>query len=581
MRATPGKGARYYQSRTTPSIDLTAPPRLHLLSQQVKRPISACCRIPIQRVFPRSMARTFHPDQTQSTLFAALLAAADEFGSDKIILEDAERTPLTFKKLILASLVLGAKIARETERNETVGVLLPNSVGLTATLFGLNAYNRVGAILNFTAGKKQLVSALRTGQIRTVLTSRRFIEMGKLEDLIAALAEVEWKQGQKVRIVALEDLRNSIGTLDKVSGAIRAAFARALHRPSPADPQAPAVVLFTSGTEGEPKGVVLTNANLLANAYQMLDHMRSLLGVGEVVFNPLPMFHSFGLTAGTLTPLLGGVKVVLYPSPLHYRQIPKFIRRMKATVLYATDTFLAGYHRASEADDLASLRYVIAGAERIKPQTRKLWATNNTEILEGYGATECSPVISVNQPEANRAGSVGRLLPGISARLQPVSGITEGGRLFVRGPNVMAGYLLPEQRGVLVPPPDDWHDTGDIVTLDDDYLTIRGRAKRFAKIGGEMVSLAAIEGLATGLWNDAQHVALSLPDPRKGEQLVLVTDKPDAVKEALQAHARKEGFPELWIPKTILIVEAVPVLGSGKVDLAATQKLALQAHAPQ
>lgn len=527
------------------------------------------------------MARIFHPDQTQTTLFAALLAAAHEFGSDKIILEDAERTPLTFKKLILASLVLGAKIARETERNENVGVLLPNSVGLTATVFGLNAFHRVGAILNFTAGKKQLVSALRTGQIRTVLTSRRFIEMGKLDDVIAALAEVEWKQGQKVRIVALEDLRNKIGTLDKVSGAIRAVFARTLYRPSPADPQAPAVVLFTSGTEGEPKGVVLTNANLLANAYQMLDHMRALLGPNDVGFNPLPMFHSFGLTAGTLTPLLGGVKVVLYPSPLHYRQIPKFIRRTRATILYATDTFLAGYHRAAEAGDLASLRYVIAGAERIKPQTRELWSAHNIGILEGYGATECSPVIAVNQPDNNRAGTVGRLLPGISARLEPVPGIPEGGRLFVRGPNVMAGYLLPEQPGVLVPPPDDWHDTGDIVTLDDDYVTIRGRAKRFAKIGGEMVSLAAIEGLAADLWDDAQHVVLSLPDPRKGEQLVLVTDKPDAVKEVLQAHARKEGFPELWIPKTILIVEAVPVLGSGKVDLAATEKLALQSHTLQ
>jgi len=562
-------------------MHLSAPPQLRSPSKTVQAAIWACGRIHIQRLFPHSMARNFHPEQTQSTLFAALLDAADQFGADKIILEDAERTPLTFKKLILASLILGAKVTRGTKRGETLGVLLPNSIGLTATLFGLNAFHRVGAILNFTAGKKQLVSALRTGRIRTILTSRRFIEMGNLEDLVTVLADLEWKQGQKVRIVALEDVRTSIGTLDKINGALRAIVARVLHRPSATDPRAAAVVLFTSGTEGEPKGVVLTNANLLANAYQMLDHMSTVLKADDVAFNPLPMFHSFGLTAGTLTPLLQGVKVTLYPSPLHFRQIPKFIRRNRATILFATDTFLAGYQRAAEAGDLASLRYVIAGAERIKPQTRQLWTANNTEILEGYGATECSPVVAVNQPNANRAGTVGRLLPGISARLEPVSGISEGGRLFVRGPNVMAGYLLPEDPGVLVPPPGDWHDTGDIVTIDDDYLTIRGRAKRFAKIGGEMVSLAAIEGLAASLWDDAQHVALSLPDPRKGEQIVLVTDKPDATKEAFQLHARKEGFPELWIPKAIHIVEAVPLLGSGKVDLAATQKLALQAHALQ
>jgi acyl-[acyl-carrier-protein]-phospholipid O-acyltransferase/long-chain-fatty-acid--[acyl-carrier-protein] ligase len=214
----------------------------------------------------------------------------------------------------------------------------------------------------------------------------------------------------------------------------------------------------------------------------------------------------------------------------------------------------------------------------VKPQTREAWARNGTEVLEGYGATECSPVLACNQVGANRPGTVGRLLPGVTPRLEKVPGLDEGSRLFVCGPNVMSGYLLPDRPGVLVAPESGWHDTGDIVNIEDRYVTICGRAKRFAKLGGEMVSLAAIEGLAAGLWSESQHVAISLPDPRKGEQLVLVTDKPDASKEALLAHARKEGFPELWVPKTILVVAAVPVLASGKVDLQATQEMASQAR---
>ena len=292
------------------------------------------------------------------------------------------------------------------------------------------------------------------------------------------------------------------------------------------------------------------------------------------------MFHSFGLTAATFAPLFAGVKVVLYPSPLHYRQVTKLVERSKATVLLATDTFLAGYIRAAEPGQLASLRNVVAGAERVKPATRELWAKNGTEILEGYGVTECSPVLACNQRGDNHVGTVGRLLPGIEARLDPVPGLAEGRRLFVRGPNVMAGYLLADQPGVVTAPKDGWHDTGDIVTMDDGYVTICGRAKRFAKLGGEMVSLAAIEGLVGALWNDVLHVVLSLPDPRKGEQLLLVTEKANACKDELLAHARKEGFPELWVPKSLLVVPAIPVLASGKIDLQATHELAAQARPP-
>jgi acyl-[acyl-carrier-protein]-phospholipid O-acyltransferase/long-chain-fatty-acid--[acyl-carrier-protein] ligase len=294
--------------------------------------------------------------------------------------------------------------------------------------------------------------------------------------------------------------------------------------------------------------------------------------------NPLPMFHSFGLTAGTLMPLLNGMRSVLYPSPLHYKQIPKFIKATKATLLFSTDTFLQGYARAADDGDTDSLRYVVAGAERVKDTTREMWSRSGTEILEGYGATECSPVISCNLPAQKQHGSVGRALPGIETRLVPVEGIADGGRLHVRGPNVMAGYILPATPGVTIPPPEGWHDTGDIVTIEDGFIHIRGRAKRFAKIGGEMVSLAAIEALASGIWPDNTHVCVSLPDPRRGESLVLVTDKPDAEKSALADYAREQGFTELWVPKALLVTQQIPILGSGKVDYTATLEMAREAR---
>jgi len=525
------------------------------------------------------MTQAFDPQRARSTLFAGFIDAATHNEPGKVILEDADGMTLTYERLTLASLVLGRRLAKLTRPGENVGVLLPNAAGLLITLLGLNAYDRVAAVLNFTAGRKALTSAVRTGQMRIVVTSKRFIEAGKLEELVAALETVEYAPGKKTRVVVLEDVRASIGIFDKLAGALRAKLARHIYRANAAKADAPAVILFTSGTEGAPKGVVLTNANILANVEQARIHLQRILVPGEVMLNPLPIFHSFGLTAGAFTPLFAGVKCVLYPSPLHYRQVTKLIAKVKATLMVATDTFLSGYARAAEPGELASMKYVVAGAERVKEPTRQLWLRHGTELLEGYGVTETSPVLACNLPENNRHGTVGRLLPGIEARLEPVPGLTEGQRLLVRGPNIMAGYLQADRPGVVVPPANGWHDTGDIVRIDEQgYVTICGRAKRFAKLGGEMVSLAAVEGLCCALWSDAQHVVLSLPDPRKGEQLMLITDNKTATKEALLAHARQEGFPELWVPKSVLIVDAVPVLASGKIDLQATHEIARQAR---
>lgn len=510
----------------------------------------------------------FDARASRLSVFAALLQAVKLAGRDKVALEDPERKPLTYGRLVLGALVLGRGLASLTGARERVGLLLPNVQALPVVFFGLSAFGRVPALLNFTAGVRNLKGACEVGGLKTVVTSRRFVEQGKLDDVIEAI-------GPGRRILYLEDLRKQFTSFDKLRGIFDALFAGAVHARHAAMPDEPGVILFTSGTEGTPKGVVLSHANIVSNARQIFAHATGMLSARDTVMNPLPAFHSFGLTAGLLMPLLNGMKVVLYPSPLHYKQVPKLIGETRATVLFATDTFLQGYARAADKGDLESVRFVVAGAERVKPATRAMWAPYGTLILEGYGCTECAPVLACNTPDAMREGTVGRLLPGIAHRLDPVEGIHDGGKLMVSGPNVMLGYLTAASDGGLLRPEDGWHDTGDIVTVEDGFVAIRGRAKRFAKLGGEMISLAAVESMISGLWPGANHVVVALPDPRKGEQLVLVTEKPDADRQALLGAAQAEGFPELWIPRAILVTSSIPVLGSGKTDYAATRELAM------
>lgn len=517
----------------------------------------------------------FDSAKTAMTLFEALLQASRTHGVKKIILEDQDRQPLTYQRLIIASLVLGDKLAAVTQRNEAVGVLLPTANGLAVTLFGLNAFGRVAALLNFTAGLKNMTVAVKTGMIRTVVTSRRFIETAKLEDIVSGLSAIEGSPAKRLRVIYLEDVRASIGHLDKIKGAARAVYATRFHKSHGLRPDQAAVILFTSGTEGSPKGVVLSNQNLVSNARQIHAHASGMLTLDDIVFNPLPMFHSFGLTAATLMPLLSGMRTVLYPSPLHYKQVPDLIAKTRATVLFATDTFCQGYVRAAGHHDLTTIRYVVAGAERVKEQTRLMWEKTGAIILEGYGATECSPVLACNLPDSNEPGTVGPMLPGIECRVDPVEGIFAGGRLHVRGPNVMMGYMTIDRPGVVVPPENGWHDTGDIVDFDaSNRVAIKGRAKRFAKLGGEMISLAAVESMITELWAEHNHVVVAIPDARKGEQLVLITEKPDPSREAIIAAAKTVGVPELWVPKQILTVPGIPLLGSGKVDFPAAIQLA-------
>jgi acyl-[acyl-carrier-protein]-phospholipid O-acyltransferase / long-chain-fatty-acid--[acyl-carrier-protein] ligase len=509
------------------------------------------------------MAAAFDARMHQSTLFDALLDAARRYGPGKPILEDQERRPLSYTDLIRAAFALGRKIAAVTAPGETVGLLLPSSAGGVVTVFGLHAFGRIPAMLNFTSGIRNLRAAVRLAGVKRVLTSRRFIEQGKLHDLIDALEE-------RCDITYLEDVRASIRTADRVRALADSLLPRqARARLQPSDP---GVVLFTSGSFGAPRGVVLSHANILANVSQVAAHIE--LDPAWVMFNPLPIFHCFGLTGGVMLPLLTGMKAFEYPSPLHVKLIPPLIKDVGASILLATDTFVGQYARAADPTELSGLQFIVCGAEKVREETHNLIAEKfgPVPVLEGYGATEAAPVIAVNKPHDNRRGTVGGLLPGIETRVEPVPGISRGGRLFVRGPNVMSGYL--DAAGVLEPPEGGWHDTGDVVEIGPDgWITILGRVKRFAKIGGEMVSLTAAEDLASSLWPDARHAVIAVADGKKGERLVLVTDQRDAETSALVAHAKGLGASELAVPRKLMHAPEIPVLGSGKTDYVAVQRM--------
>jgi len=502
----------------------------------------------------------FRTSPTDRTIVEALIEAAKHHGPGWLAIEDPVRGQMSYRRLLQATSILGRKLMPYALEGHALGIMLPTSNAAVITLFAIMSAARVPALINFTAGAANVLTACRAAQIDTIVTSRAFVEKGRLENLVAQV------QAQ-VRIVYLEDIGKTIGIADKLRGFF--SWKKPLIARKPDDW---AAILFTSGSEGSPKGVVLSHRNMLANVAQAA--ARIDFGREDKLFNVLPVFHSFGLTAGTVLPLVSGVPAYLYPSPLHYRTVPELVYWTCATALFGTDTFLNGYARVANPYDFRSLRYVLAGAEPVKEATRRIYLEKfGLRILEGYGVTECSPVMALNTPMFNKFGSVGRLLPGMDAKLEKVEGVEEGGRLYVKGPNVMLGYLRAEKPGVLEVPPEGWHDTGDIVTLDEqDFIAIKGRAKRFAKVGGEMVSLAAVEMLAAELWPNNITAVSATPDPRKGERLIMVTDKHGATRGEFMAYARSKHASELMLPGEVVVLDKLPMLGSGKVDQLAIDK---------
>lgn len=510
----------------------------------------------------------FESSDYQQTLFASLLDAKKIHGRKHHIIVDVQRRTLSYHKLVTGCFVLGNKIAQRTKEGQYVGLMMPNMNSSIVAFFAMQAFGRVPAMLNFSTGGANFIAACQVAKIETMITSRQFVETAKLDKLVALARD------ENIAVIYLEDVAKDIGVVDKISGFVKAYFAQTYYRKvSNRKADDAAVILFTSGSEGVPKGVVLSHQNIQANRFQLASRVD--FSSKDIVFNALPIFHSFGLTGGTLLPILAGIKTFFYPSPLHYRIVPELVYDTNATIMFGTNTFLANYARFANAYDFYSIRYVFAGAEKLDEETRKTWSEKfGVRIFEGYGATETSPALSTNTPMHNKAGTVGRLMPGIKAKFEEIPGIDDGKKLLVLGPNIMKGYLLASNPGVIEEPKDGWYDTGDIVAVDDKgYISIKGRAKRFAKVAGEMVSLTATEVNIAALDPKSAHAIVAIPDPKKGEQLVLMTTSKSLKRADILAYFRENHITELSVPKDIMVVDSLPLLGTGKIDYVTVKEL--------
>lgn len=502
-----------------------------------------------------------------------------------LAITDAVTGDITYLKALIGSIAFARKLRRTLDNQKMVGVLVPPSVGGVLTNIALQIMGRVPVNLNYTAARESMASAAEQCGITQVLTSRKFLERLPME-----------VPGQAIY---LEDIRTTVTGFDQFIALLYALFApiwlieRIAGSPKKRSSGDLATIIFSSGSEGEPKGVMLTQRNILSNIEAGLETFPH--GDEDRMIAFLPFFHSFGFTATLWLMLHSHCGAVYHANPLEPRVIGGLIQKYKCSFLVGTPTFLNGFVRRCDAEQLGSLSWVLCGAERLSDGLRNAFAEKfGTTPMEGYGTTECAPIVSLNVPDfaspgfyaaGVKHGSIGRPLPGISIRIvHPETGVEvppdQSGLMLVKGPNVMKGYLNQPEKAARVLH-DGWYETGDIAAVDGDgFITITDRLARFSKIAGEMVPHATVEEAMhrlLGLSEQALAVA-SVPDPRKGERLVVLHTFEDCQIAELVNKLPEAGLPNLWLPRATAFhhIDALPVLGTGKMDIKAVKKLAQQ-----
>jgi acyl-[acyl-carrier-protein]-phospholipid O-acyltransferase/long-chain-fatty-acid--[acyl-carrier-protein] ligase len=529
-----------------------------------------------------SQARSLFTNWLRDEMVSQQFQTEMEFGAQTLaeaIVETASRFPkqtvlqdlnvsLTYRRLLVAADLMGWQLCNALSREiPRVGVLLPNVNATPVVLLALWMLDKQPAIFNYSTGPTIMLACAQLAGVKQIVTSRIFLERAKLD--VSSLTDAG------IQFIYLEEIRAEISGGAKLRTLLKQTFAPGLSCVT-TTPDSTAVILFTSGSEGVPKGVELTHRNILANLRQML--AVTDLTDNDKLFNAMPLFHSFGLTVGTLLPLVGGISVFIYPSPLHYRVVPTVFYHTDCTIMLGTNTFLNGYARKAHPYDFRSLRYMFAAAEKLQEATASAWAQRfGVRVLEGYGATECAPCVSVNTPLQAKYGSAGRIMPGMEYRIEHVEGVADGGRLFVRGPNVMKGYLNADANAQFQSL-GGWYDTGDIVRVDEEgYVFIQGRLKRFAKISGEMVSLTAVEDALAGAFPQyglrCQVAVIARPDEDKGEKLVAVANEPKLSLDEVRAAIKAKGLPNIAVPREVKFIQEIPKLGTGKTNHRELEKL--------
>jgi len=488
----------------------------------------------------------------------------------KMVITDHNSTVLTGRKI-----VLGAHLLRGVLKNiivpskeNRIGVLMPSVAATPVLMLALWQMGKTPAMLNFSAGMGTICACAQLAKLKQIITSRAFITQAKLD--------VQAFEQAGIQMIYLEDVKTKISLPAKLMALV---FAKCVV-PKKVTTDQTAVILFTSGSEGVPKGVELSHKNLIADVEQAVAFV--CVHDREYIFNSLPVFHGFGLILGVTIPLTRGIRCFNYPSPLHFRIIPNIIHDCGCTILATTNTFLKGYAKYAHPCDFKRLKLCIVGGEKMQPAVVKLFEERfSILVTEGYGVTECAPIISVNNAMARKPGAVGRLLPGMRYKLAPIPGIEDGaGRLLVKGPNVMNGYLNEEANNAFQAL-EGWYDTGDVAHVDEaGFITLQGRVKRFAKISGEMISLTAVEDALreefSKLSEELELAVGSISSEDRGESIIVATNDKRVQEANLAPIIQRSGLSNLCIPRVVVILEALPRLGSGKIDYMGLNKLLAQ-----